>query len=811
MATETNRETSAPQETATGSRPWSQLWQVPALMAGVVTVVAICATLPLHHQPGVHQLDRDIAAIRKALETPNASLDNVLALAESTLARASQKPEMAGEAHFLLGSVLQRLGDRTPGGSGSDLGKKALQHLEQAEKLGVPDGDRPSLTFRLAKAWFQNGRDLNRVIACLTRSVGLADDEAAESYRLLAEAYLALPAPNLEAALDADLKLLALPIDNEEILGPARLLGADILLRQKKPAEALHMLENIGSRAPRPVLARARYLQGICCQDLGLWDRAIPLWKAALLDPTPVPGGRGQVLFYLGRCYRSLDPPDETAAAKVWEEAMKLGAENGQAAALSLAELRLFGANPASALEAFQRALDKVAAPKDYRNTLIPLERARQRIEYGCQFYSKGRDFDSALQLALLYRKIALPGVAQNLEGQAAEAWARDLQGQPPGGDARRAEQIRALFVRAGSAYGDAAAACPAADQPRTLWQSASCFLQGEEHPRAAAVLEQFVQYNVPDEWRGEGFFTLAEARLTLSQREPDRAADWKRSAREAYLKAIEYPGPFACRARYQLALAELEHKPADTADERQHLDQVEALLQQNLEPKVALLAPDAHEKSLFRLASLLFRRRNFDQAYLRLQEAVDRYPANPNILLTREQLAECFHQLAYQEINFLSGDVKQDAHLYHRRKKDLYLDKALASYEKLIDDLKKLEKTGKLTAPARAVLTKALFAIPDCRFEKGEYEEALRQSRELAERYAGKVESLTAYQNIWRCAGAKGWMDEARKAMDKARATLESLPEEAFRGSPTTKQEWQNWIKSRGEFLRPASSSRHQ
>jgi hypothetical protein len=814
MVTETNRESSAAEATAAGGRTFGQLWQVPTLLAGLLTVVGICATLPLHHRSGAHQLDGDLAAIRKALEGPSANLENVRALAEKTLAGTGQHPELAGEAHFLLGSVYQRLGDRSPAGQGADSWKKALPHLEQAEKLGVRPGDRAALTVRLARAWLQNGRDVNQVIAYLSRAVSPTDDEAAEGYRLLAQAYLALPVPNLEGALDANLRLLALPIDNEEILGPARLLAADILLRQRKPAEALRMLENIGSRAPSAVLARARFLQGVCCQDLGLWDRAIPLWKTVLLDPTPAPGGRGQILYYLGRCYRHVEPPDEAAAARAWEEAMKLGAESGQAAALSLAELRLFGANPASALEAYRRALDRVASPKDYRNTLIPLEKARHRIEFGCQFFNRGHDFDSALQLAVLYKKVALAGVAQSLDGQAAEAWARDLQTQSSdtGSDpTRRGEQIRALFVRAGSAYQEAAATRPAAEQPKMLWQSASCSLQGEDFPRAVAVLEQFVQFSVPDDWRGEGFFTLAEARLTLSQKEPGKAADWKRSAREAYLKAIEYPGPFASRARYQLALAELEQPATDPADERHHLDQAEALLQQNLEPKVVLLAPDAHEKSLFRLASLLVRRHNYDQAYLRLQEAVDRYPANPTILQARGQLAECYHQLAYQEINYLNSTVKPDAQLYHQRKKGLYLDKAVGSYEKLADDLKRLEKTGKLTAAGQAILTRGLFAIADCRFEKGEYEEALRQSKELAERYAGRVECLTAFQNIWRCAGAKGLMEEARKALDQARATLDSLPEEAFRGSPTTKQEWQNWIKSRADFLRPASNNRHR
>jgi tetratricopeptide (TPR) repeat protein len=234
-------------------------------------------------------------------------------------------------------------------------------------------------------------------------------------------------------------------------------------------------------------------------------------------------------------------------------------------------------------------------------------------------------------------------------------------------------------------------------------------------------------------------------------------------------------------------------------------------LLRQNLDAKVAVLAGDAYEKSLFQLGSLLFKRRSYDLAQLRLQEAVDRYPANPNILSARERLAESFHQLAYREINSLnSQDLKDGAQLEHRRRKDDYLDKAVASYEKLADDLGRLEKAGKLPESARAILTRALFALADCRFEKGEYEEAFRQSKGLAQRYAGRVESLIAYQNVWRCAGAKGWTDEARAALAKAQAALKALPDEAFQGAQAmSRKDWQNWIDNRAALVGPPGRGR--
>jgi tetratricopeptide (TPR) repeat protein len=803
MATDTKLEASG-QVTSRGGPPGlRQLWQVPAFLTGVLAVLGVVASIPYLHEPGLRLLDHDLAAIRKALDRPGAPGEDVLARAERALARTEQNPERVGEAHFLLGSVQERLADQAPAARAALDRQKALAHLEQAEKLGVPPGDRLKLTYRLGKVSAQIGQDPARVIEYLSRSIAPAADDPAQGYRLLAQAYLDLPAPNLEAAYEAGLKLLALPIDSEEVLGPARLLCGDILLRQRRPVEALKMLTSVGDRAPRPVQTRARYLQGVCCQQLNLWDRAIPAWQAVLRDPGTAAGDRGQILYYLGLCYRNLEQPDEAAAARAWAEAVRAGGDSGRAAALCVGELHMFAGCAGKALEAFARALDGLSDPGDYQSPLIPLDKARDKIEYACHYFTKGREFDSALRLALLYKKIALPGVAANLEGQAAEGWARELEAEPRPGDAaarRREQQVRSLFVRAGGAFQEAAATRLPGDQPRVLWQSASCFLRGGDYPRAAAMLEKFVACGVADEWRGEGWFTLAEARLVLGQKEPARLAHWKDQARKAYYKAIEYPGQFAHRARYQLARAELEAKAGSASEERSHLDQAEALLRQNLEPKLANLAPDAYEKSLFELAGLLFRRRQFDKAQLRYQEAVDRYPDNPRVRHARQQLAECFRQLAYQEISYLnSPDVKADAQIYHRRRKDFWLERAEQHYQKLADDLEKLAAAGKLPADGQAVLSRSLFAVADCRFEQGEYEEALRRFKLLAQRYAQRPECLIAYQNVWRCAGVLRRTDDARDALDKALAALKELPDDAFTGpQATSREEWQKWIDSR-------------
>lgn len=818
MVTQTTRETPPADAPAVGRPSLKQLWQVPTFFAGVLTVVAICAAIPLGQPAPLSPLDCDMAAIRRALEKPNGPVDQVLARAQKVLAHTEQDPERAGEGHYLLGSVYLRLAERCPASRAERMRQEALHHFEEAQRLGVPSNGEARLSYRLGKALFQLGRDPARVARCLSDSVAEGADDPAEGYPMLAQAYLRLGRPNLDAAYSAFMKLFALPIDDEQILGPARLTCGEILLRQKKFAEALKMLDSIGPRAPAPIQARAGYLQCQCCMELRLWERAIPLWKALLQKPDEAPGGRGQVLYYLGLCYHNLEQPKEAEAARYWARAQEEGAENGQGAALRLAELYLSTLgnggllNPTGALEAFRRALAKVASPKDYHNSLVPLAKARDLMEDGCRAYLRTQDFERALRLAELYRKLAPPALAQALVGEVAEAWAKDLAAQPKAADPVQAAAtqalLRAQFLRAGSAWAAVAKARAADKKPKLLWHSAQCFLRGGHHAQAEKILERFVHLPVADAWRGEGWFRLAETRLVLARQEPPRRPTWEKAAWQAYYKAIEFPGPYAFRARYRIALAYLRQRPADPQEAEANLLHAEELLRQVLDSQAGMAAPtDVREQALFQLGELLFRRGSYEAARITLQEAVDQYPDNPFLTRARDLLGECCRRLAAEAIALLDTPRStNDRTGYFRQKKNQYLEKAVDTYQKLADEL---ETRGSLSAADKEILAKARLVIVDCRYEQGEYEDALRRSEKLAELYAGHVESLVAYQYLFRAACVLKHFDKAGLALWNAWTalwtTLKPVPDEVFLKTPVvalTRKEWQAWIEERAKMV---------
>jgi tetratricopeptide (TPR) repeat protein len=839
MATDTTWEGSSGGTASDGTPPLRQLWQVPTFLAGLLAVASACAALPLHKENPLSEMDRDIAAIRHVLEKPQASVAPVLDLAQDVLKCTDQELGQAGEAHFLLGSVLQRLADQSPAARAATLRDQAFFHLEQAEKQGVPATDRPSLNYRLGKAWFQKNKDPDQVVAYLAHSVAEAADDPAEGYRMLAQAYMRLPVPNLDAALSANMKLFALPIDDEKILGPARLMSGEILFQQKNLSEALKMLSTIAAEAPHSLRVRAHYLQGRCCQGLHLYGQAIPFWKEVLKESEPPPDGQGPIWYYLGVCYHHLEPPKESDAAYAWGKIWKDDSESGQAAALGLADLYLL--SPASitgtpitkvgALQAFRQALGKVAGAKDYHNTFVDLKKTRRLIERACDVYRGAHDYELALELVELYQKIAVPGAAQELEAQIAETWAEDLKAQSP--TAGPTEKARAQFLRAGRALQAFASSHPEAEQPRVLWRSASCYLRGQHYAEAAKVLEGLLSLNVSNDQRGEGWFKLAEARLALARNDTAREAALRTSAWEALEMALRFPGPFAFRARYQMALAKMRFKSSDAALMDRHLDEAENYLKENLDPKGGAAPPDIHEKSLYQLAGLYYRRHNWERAAIYLQDAVEQYPGNTDysskyVLQAREKLAECYNRMADHFTESLKEDPGSASNQVHwRNEKSRYAEKALTIYENLETDLASALRPGPgdpaLSPDEQDILRRTSFAAVDLQFELGNFEGALSHARILAKRYEYQVECLTAYQNIFRCcivivdnssqlteeARADKYR-EARAALDKALAALngplQALPDDAFRcsaGTLMTRQEWDTWIRERAQEMR--------
>src|SRR5262249_6740092 len=158
----------------------------------------------------------------------------------------------------------------------------------------------------------------------------------------------------------------------------ARLRLGQLQLRLNQVKEGRQVLAKIGPDAPPEQFLAARALLAESFEATEEWDQAARNWEQARQDPKLTPAEKARPLYRLGRCYAQDQRIKEAVGA--WEQALALGGDEAQAAALRLAELKLDADARADAVEALAAALKPVAGPDDYRNTLVPLQDARQIV-----------------------------------------------------------------------------------------------------------------------------------------------------------------------------------------------------------------------------------------------------------------------------------------------------------------------------------------------------------------------------------------------------------------------------------------------
>lgn len=775
-----------------------RLWQVPVFLAGVLAVLAVVLVRPPGAQPAHSTIDAELHAAREALRQTPSDDRAALRFARKVLDHADAPPAAAAEAHYVVGLILSRQAQAADAKAAPALWQAARERLEQAEKLGVPDADREELAYALARATWQTGAKPERIVELLAHAMPGAVDERADALDMLTQSYLKLPTPDVEAALAANEKLLGLPIDGGKRLPAARLRRAELLMRLDHREDARVTLATITPQAPPDIYARARRLRAELCARDNLWADARRLWQEILQDNPGDPAERARSLFNLGLCCARTGAAAEALAA--WQEAARSEDETGQGASLLLAGLAVRQNDLPLACTSLQRAFRGIAEPGAYHNSLVPLDEARHICEDACQALRDHGDLERRRELALTYASVAPPGRAQELLADTLETMAEECQ-QKAGATADKPE-AQQLDKAAQSDFAQAGAACAAAadllkGRPAEIelrWRAAQDLIHAEDLPRAIAALIQFLTLHLPDERSAEAWYMLG----TVYQ-----ASGNETEATRAYHHCIETrnSAPYAYRARYQLAEAAIRDK---------HLDDAEAILRQNLELMGIEPDAEAHEKTLLKLAGLLYRRGDYRIAAVHLQQALDRYPGNARSTMARHVLADCYRRLAEQEKPTYKavGRSVRDADASPRDQYRVWLNLAATNYQKLREGLLAAKTKAPLADAEAAILREVDFAELECRFNLGQYEMVVQLCEGLVDRYRDSAQSMIAFRKMLSCYWTIGQTEsdkerktmlarKARAAIDSARLRLSQLKDDAFGNDEVTHNRawWQQWL----------------
>lgn len=746
--------------------PPGKLWQVPLFCSGMICLAVVMWMRPLAGDPALRRLERDLFTVRTALERSGEEAGDALPAATRLLDAVESHPTRAAEIYYLAGSLQIRLAETAQGDNAESHWRKARDHFELADKVPQSEPESARVKYLLAKTAFYLQDPPEKVVEMLAAYADRADNPA-EGYRLLSEAYLRLPEPDLERALSANEKLRMTPLLGEEVLAPARLQAGVLLMDLGRAEEARKILETVGNQAPPEVLEKARRLRARSYQEEEQWTRAAALWQAALPDTTEGSPERYRILYDLGRCYERIDQPGE--AVRAWEQCLKQGqGEEAVAAAVGLAGYALDRDEHDRAFEYLCRSLEGVCKPEDWKNSLVDRKQVASVVTRAAKKWNEAGRFELVSKLGEVSTAVAPADQALRLKADALAAEAERAERKP----SESSRPVAVIYQEASAAYQEVARSTADAEvRTDCLWKSAVCLGKAKKPQEQIKLLARFIESTRDSQLLGQGWYTLGETLQALKN--PDAEKAYK----ECILTAAS---PYQYRARYHLARFLLERGDVDAAA---------AELDNNL--KMLYRDPDreAQEKSFYLLAGLFYKRKNYQEVVRLLEIALRQYPENPDAARSRYQLADSYrllagqHQQAFINAEYQNPKTKEHYQTQHRE----LLQKAADEFLVLARFLETPEGSNLLTLEERVQVP---FTAAECCFNLGQYEKALQIYQHLAQRYpSDRIEGLNAMGGLVRCYAALGQAERLRETLATVQEVLPTFPAEI-------RQPWSDWLR---------------
>ena len=724
------------------------------------------------------QLSQDALALLESGE-----LEDAYNVAMGLLNRPDVRGVSRSRAYFVLGSYHCLKAPETTPAKQSAHYFRTVQYLKRARALGAGESYDGLLDLRSGLGWLRLGR-ADRAIPFLKAGAKGRSHRAGDAYTWLAQAYQESDPPRFEAALSAIAVVLSRIGPDDARRGTLLLRRAELLCEVGRYQDVQATVDGIAAGSEEAAvghywLARAMMGQG------RLKDAAKRLSRLSQMGSLG-PQWRCRAAYYEAKCH-SLMESYRTALDAFRAVAVSYpGTEEALGADLERAEMlwRLKETN--GAIDQYACALGQMDDPLRYSNRYVSLAALRGRLERCWRELFEAQQYDRAMRVADLYKKVALEGDGTLLKARSAGQWARELmrQSNKLPHDAAQAIRARArdLYLQAGREFRQLAQTRQSdRAYPDYLWHSAHNLLAAGAFEQVTEVLEQFEQADDRD------------------PRYPQALVDWGTCLQEigrageavaCYDKCLfMFPkNQAAFQARLQRAKCLIRMGRADDAEK--------ALLA-SLESKE--LSPNALEwrESLFALGNLYYDTGRYEQAVNRLREAVGRYPDAKQTGLARYLVAESLRRWAEESEKALPKAKSNRARVLLMEQRDQRLTEALAVYRALVREMSGAEDAGRLDALGEASLRNSYFAVGDCRYKLGRHQEAIAAYQVAAGRYQDEPDSLGAYMQIHNCYRRLGQSDQARRVVEQARWVLRRIPESAFAERPNvmSRQQWRQWL----------------
>ena len=806
------------------SRSAQNLWQLPMFLLGIASLIGVWYARPYLQPSPVQRYERDLSALRQVLEKSpydRKQLEPLLKKIEG----ASSDHSINGSVAFLLGSVQVNLAETS---ENEEEAKKAWlaarQYFDSVGDSKLSDADTNKYQFRLGKVWANTGGvEPAKIIEQLTKHLQSGDD-AAEGYRLLAGEYLKLQPPDQRKARDLLKEYLsrALPRTDPKILNRSRWQLGELQTQLGEVEEARKVLSRIGEDASQEIFVSAKLTLVRGYQAEEDWASAITALEEARKARGVSPSQQASIEYLLANSYLKVNRAAD--AIPLFEKVRKSTAENeSQAAAIRLAELKLKDPKEReNTVKSLETAVSKIASPEEYRNPLLSLNETRAIYELAVSQYRMEAEFPSALRVAKSFVNIGTPGRDRELTAEVLEAWgdALERQARTDESEGPKWKEAAQKKFREGATELETLLKekKTAVEKAKVGTDLARMLTRAGEQEQARKVL-QSLQINEQDTVRVPIPMVEGKEPDWLQKGESALAVGDRAKAIQAFETGSVTPGPQQFKCRYQLARLYLDGGTPE------QFEPALKLLELNDDPE-AEKDRETHEKSAYLMGFTLYARYDWLKAEYRLSRAIQFYPESTQSVKAHFYQGRCFWYLAAQKATRIkdlnvkiqeldttvSGRGGAPTDNEARQKKQFQeqvtqeeksyaeqLTKARPPFLDVEEKLLKKKQSESLNPEETKLLRQSSFAVAECAFYLGDYEDCVKRYEGLADRYQLQVEELMALSQLWQCYSV--YLEEPKKAdyvVSRMRTAYQKLTPNDFDNSIQERSQkfWEKWFQ---------------
>jgi tetratricopeptide (TPR) repeat protein len=686
----------------------------------------------------------------------------------------------------------------------------ASRYLKEANTYGLPAGRELDGLFLLGKSFVESGQfteGISTLNELLTSNAPGDHPLAWESHRMLSNTYLLMPQSNPEKALKHTQKLLEKPDLSAEQRAGAQLQLAECLTRLGRFGEARQAAAAVpadSSRQAEVALMRGKIdleeinaaLQRVAPQNrqsileqskTKVADALRYLQEARSLDDQKGQVAR-QVSYHIGRGLQFQGHADE--AAKQFARTRQLYGDTleGLAAALAEADLLRQNGNFQESLFGYRRVLESFPGAAAYRSVILPMPQLRERLMTALKDFVNRKRFAEALSLIEHFTPLFSRTEQLELRGDTLERWGKDLIEQATGFDqaaARDRAAGRRHLRSAGLAFEQLAELRYATRQySGDLWRGADNYFHGHSYSSTVRLLNEYLA-NEPELRNPDALLRLGQAHLALGQTSQSIMA---------FEECIEFHPLSSSTFQARIDCAKAHWNDGKT-------DRSEQLLRDNL--AATSLRPTSREwkDSQFELGMLLHEMGRYEDAIGTLEEAIMRYPHDPQRLLSQYIIGESYRRWAQELLDKApkirtDGERKKNQELCTER-----LNQALAHFEEVHRTIT-LKTHDIHSDPLMASMLRncymlegaVLFELGNLLGDKNRYKDAIEAYSNVASLYPDEPFVLETFVQIANCWRRLKLDDKARGSIQQAQIALDRLPRDADFVSATAlnRDEWQ-------------------